>query len=64
MLDEYQFVKEVEFGENDDATNENLRAALKSDVDYIDLENIELYSDFKKPIVAIATTHESIHTIE
>lgn len=49
---------------NIDETNSNLRAALKSNVDYIDLENIELYSKFEKPIVAIVTTHDSIHTIE
>lgn len=37
---------------------------MKSNVDYLDLENINLYSRFEKPIVGIVSTHPTIHTIE
>eukprot|EP00347_Sterkiella_histriomuscorum_P000738 403374694 len=64
LLDEYQFVVEVKVTHDVEETNRNVRNALKSNVDYLDLENINLYTGFEKPIVAIVSTHQTIHNIE
>lgn len=64
LLDEYQFVRDVEITNNIEKTLANLGNALKSDVDYLDSENINLYASFQKPIVGIVSTHHTIHNIE
>ncbi len=45
-------------------TYDEIKSALKSKIDYLDLENIYLYTSFSKPIVAIVSTHPTIGNIE
>lgn len=46
---------------DEEATELSLRKALRSgQLDFIDVMNVELYSDFQRPIVAIVTNHASV----
>jgi hypothetical protein len=42
-------------------TEKNLRLALRSShIDFIDVMNVEFYSKFERPIIAIVTNHPSV----
>jgi hypothetical protein len=41
-------------------TEKNLRQALRSRLDFLDVMNVELFSNFERSIVAIVTNHPSV----
>ena len=41
-------------------TEKNLRHALRSRLDFLDVMNVELFSSFERSIVAILTNHPSV----
>lgn len=40
-------------------TNTHLLSALKTRINYMDLININLYATFNRPIIGIASTHQT-----
>jgi thiol-disulfide isomerase/thioredoxin len=50
---------------DEDATVENIKKMFKSQrIDFVDRWNVDLYSDFARPIVTIFTNHPSVEDLE
>lgn len=50
---------------DEDATIENIKKLFKSQrIDFVDRWNVDLYSDFERPIVTIFTNHPSVEDLE
>ena len=50
---------------DEEATAENIKKMFKSQrIDFVDRWNVDLYSDFERPIVTIFTNHPSVEDLE
>ncbi|CDW80840.1 protein disulfide-isomerase a4 [Stylonychia lemnae] len=64
MIDDFELLENVEPGNDMTELEYNLLRALKSRINYLDLDNIHLYATFERPIVGIVSIHPTIHNLD